>query len=234
MTAVAVTRPWRPAQSAPHAVRKEDFYETHTCATHALLRTGEIKRLAGAKTIWEPSAGKGAISRELTTAGHHVVASDLVAYEGADDGIETPVDFLATSNTPTGAAVIVTNPPYRHADDFVRHGLALGLPVVVLLRLMALEGSNRSDLIDRHLRRVRPGIERLPMMHREGWQGPRATCGGAPFAWFVFMPGVRRGPFEMQRISWREGVNRDSRPASASADRDDCPARNDADGISKT
>jgi hypothetical protein len=27
---------------------------------------------------------------------------------------------------------------------------------------------------------------------------------GAPFGWFVFEPGARNGPIELQRISWRE------------------------------
>ena len=40
-----------------------------------------------------------------------------------------------------------------------------------------------------HLRHVFVGIERLPMMHREGWAGPEAQGGGAmPFAWFFFHP----------------------------------------------
>ena len=58
--------------------------------------------------------------------------------------------------------------------------------VIVLLRLAALEGTARSDLIDHHLRRVWLGRERLPMMHREGWNGRRLGQAGAPFAWFVF------------------------------------------------
>ena len=80
---------------------------------------------------------------------------------------------------PAGVDVIITIPPYKLADDFIRHGLSLGLPFVALLRLMALEGYGRSDLMDRHLRRVWAGNERLPMMHREGWQGPRTASGGA-------------------------------------------------------
>jgi hypothetical protein len=100
--------------------------------------------------------------------------------------------------------MIVTNPPYKLADAFIRHGLSFGLPVIVLLRLMAIEGANRSDIIDRHLARVWAGIERLPTMHREGWEGKRITNSGAPFAWFVFVPGERGGAaVELRRMSWR-------------------------------
>ncbi len=151
------------------------------------------------------AAGRGAIVRELRAFGHGVHAMDLVAHPGADPGILTPIDFLMEWAKPDCAASIVTNPPYKLADDFIRHGLGLGLPVIVLLRLMAIEGAGRSDLIDNHLRRVWAGIERLPTMHREGWDGPRMSASGAPFAWFVFEPGPRGNePVELRRMSWRE------------------------------
>ena len=42
---------------------------------------------------------------------------------------------------------IATNSPFKLADQFIRHGLELGLPMIVVLRLMAPEGSGRSDPI---------------------------------------------------------------------------------------
>jgi hypothetical protein len=133
-----------------------------------------------------------------------VICTDLVAYDNALPGIETGVDFLMERRAPDGVAAIITNPPYKLADQFIRHGLTLVPRVIVLLRLMAIEGAGRSDLVDNHLRRVWAGIERLPLMHREGWDGPRQTNSGAPFAWFVF-DRVHRGdaPIELRRMSWR-------------------------------
>jgi len=154
--------------------------------------------------IWEPSAGRGAIMRELVAGGHQVTAADLVAYPGADAGIETPIDFLLERQAPAGCTCLVTNPPYKLADAFVRHGLTLVPRVIVLLRLMAIEGAGRSDLVDRHLRRVWAGIERLPGMHREGWTGPKMSSSGAPFAWFVFEAEDRGdAAIELRRMSWR-------------------------------
>lgn len=197
--------------AARHAFadRANDLYETPACATQALLRTGELLLPpdgGSGANVWEPCAGRGAIVRELKAAGCRVWAHDLVAYDGADDGIETGRDFLFEVGRPFGCDFIVTNPPYKLQDEFIRHGLLLGLPVIVLLRLMAIEGAGRSDLIDRHLRRVWAGIERLPFMHRDGWEGPKNSNSGAPFAWFVFEPGQRCGPIELQRISWRESA----------------------------
>jgi hypothetical protein len=43
---------------------------------------------------------------------------------------------------------IVTNPPYKLADQFVEHALTLCPRVIMLLRLAFLESRRRSDLID--------------------------------------------------------------------------------------
>jgi hypothetical protein len=182
-----------------------ELYETPACATRALISTGELDRFAQGM-IWEPAAGRGAISRELISAGYPVIASDIISYEGADPGIETPVDFLKERNAPAGAAVTVINPPFKCADAFVRHGLGLGLSIIALLRWQSAEGERRSDLIERHLRRVWLGIERLPMMHCEGWEGKRTKRGGAPFGWFVFEPSAQNSPFQVTRIAWRESA----------------------------
>jgi hypothetical protein len=182
---------------APFKQRKHDLYETPPAAIHALMRCERLPQ-----HIWEPCAGRGAISRELKRAGHDVHASDLIKYIGADRGIQSGVDFLEMSDT--YADTIVTNPPFKLADKFIRHGLKLDCDVIVLLRLMALEGANRSDIIQ-HLRRVWVGIERLPMMHRDGWKGAKLQTGAMPFGWFVFTARkrLRRTPIQLQRVSWR-------------------------------
>lgn len=188
--------------AARHALRdrRDDLYETPEQAVRTLISVENLPPV-----IWEPCAGRGAISRHLEAAGHTVIKHDLVAYDGADEGIETPIDFLMERRAPDGCTTIVMNQPYKLADQFIRHGLLLGCRCICLLRLMALEGANRSDLIDNHLVRVWAGIERLPMMHRDGWEGARLGNSGAPFAWFVFDPHYRGSmPIELRRMSWRE------------------------------
>lgn len=188
-----------------HALRERgaDLYETPREAVLALLRHTRLP-----EAIWEPACGPGAIVRELRAVGHRVVATDLVDYgERRCPDSESGRDFLLEQAAPEGIDTIVTNPPFRLADEFIRHGLRLCSTVVVLLRLAALEGARRSDIIDRHLGMVLLGKERLPMMHRDGWQGPKNGNSGAPFAWFIFareppQPGV----ITMKRISWREGA----------------------------
>lgn len=101
---------------------------------HALLR---VERLP--PTIWEPACGRGAIAKVLTAAGFNVWSSDLVDY-----GFGVPkIDFLLERQCWNGA--IVTNPPYKLADDFVRHALGLCEKVVMLLRLAFYESERRAD-----------------------------------------------------------------------------------------
>ena len=185
------------------ADRGNDLYETPACCVTAALAAGIFP---GADAhVWEPCAGRGAIARELMVAGYRVTRQDLVAYEGADAGIATPIDFLMERSAPDGVSVIITNPPFKLSDAFIRHGLGLGLRVIVLLRAMAIEGSGRADLIDRHLRAYWIGIDRPPAMHREGWEGNRLTGSAAPFAWFDFHPEPRAAgqPIALHRFRWR-------------------------------
>jgi hypothetical protein len=185
--------------------RAYDLRETPPEATRALIRTGALDRF---RVLFEPCAGRGAISRELTAAGWRVIAHDLIHYDGADPDIHYGNDFFKSIQAHSLQA-IVTNPPYRWADAFIRHGLELGLPVYVLLRLMALEGANRSDIM-RHLHHVFIGVERLPMMHRPGWKGKKLKQGAMPFGWFCFFPEKNQGGlFTASRISWRAETQND-------------------------
>jgi len=175
------------------AERKDDFYETPEQATRALLRYEPLP-----DRIWEPACGKGAISRVLAEAGHDVTSTDLVDRGYGQAGI----DFLMETVAPRGVQAIVTNPPFKLADQFVRHGLTLVPRVVMLLRLAYLEGAGRAD-IHAKISRVWVGRERLPFMHREGYEGPKHSNSGAPFAWFAFSRDKQPGPIALQHISWR-------------------------------
>lgn len=184
---------------APLADRKDDLYETPEEATRALLR---VEPLRG--RIWEPACGRGAISRVLQNAGCDVVSTDLVNRGFGEGGI----DFLMENEAYASASLIVTNPPFKLADEFARHALRLVPTVILLLRWAYAEGAARSDLIDNHLARVWLGRERLPFMHRDGYEGPKNSNSGAPFAWFVFEQQKRLpdSGFIVRRISWRTPI----------------------------
>jgi hypothetical protein len=185
------------SRRAPLKDRRNDLYETPRCATLALLRAEKLP-----KRIWEPACGRGAIVTVLRAHGHDVVASDLVDY-----GIPiTPPgyygrDFLFELHAPEDTEAIVTNPPFRLAGEFVEHALELCPRVMMLLRLAFLESERRSPILESGmLARVHVFRKRLPMMHRHGWAGRRATSAMA-FGWFCWDRG-HKGPPTLHRISW--------------------------------
>lgn len=185
-------------QNKRHALKdhRNDLYETPPEAVTALLRTELLPEV-----IWEPACGPGSIVRVLRAAGKQVFASDLVDYDSPDQDAST-WDFLMEKRLPSGVEAIVTNPPYALAGQFATHALMLCPMVVMLLRLGFLESEGRSAILDGgHLARVLPFRDRLPMMHRDGWQGKKSTNTMA-FAWFVWKRDWNKAP-EIQRISWR-------------------------------
>lgn len=181
---------------SPLADRKDDLYETPEPATRALMDCESLPH-----RIWEPACGRGAIARVLRGAGHDVWASDLVDYETPEQDCAR-LDFLMHDRFPNDFEAIVTNPPYKTADDFVRRSLERAPLVCMLLRFAFCESKSRSDILDSgNLRSVHLFRERLTM-HRDGWEGPKHSS-AIPFAWFVWDRN-HDGPATLNRISWRQ------------------------------
>jgi hypothetical protein len=178
-----------------HADRGDDLYETPPEALHALL---EVEWLP--HRIWEPACGPGSLVRILRNEGHAVVATDLNDY--GLEGQQSGVDFLKLREAPAGTDCILTNPPFKHANAFVARALHLCPRVIMLLRLGFIAGTKRSPILDTGLlARVHVFRNRLPMMHRDGWEGPRATS-QTEFAWFVW-DRSHYGPPLINRITWK-------------------------------
>lgn len=182
------------AGRAPLADRKDDLYETPDVAVHALLRAESLPKL-----IWEPACGPGSIVRALRQAGHEVIAGDLIDY-GCPLSF-SKIDFLMETRAPPKVQCIVTNPPYKLAGQFVAKALELCPKVIMLLRLAFMESERRRTILDGgHLARVHVFRNRLPRMHRDGWEGKKSSSSIA-FAWFVW-DRQHTGPTELHRISW--------------------------------
>jgi hypothetical protein len=181
-------------QRHTYAERGNDLYETPAVAVHALLKAEQLPHC-----LWDPACGRGAIVDVLRAAGHKVLGSDLVDYNRTD--CFWGRDFLDISYLPKGCEAIVTNPPFKLANEFVAHAIRLCPKVIMLLRLAFLESERRCNILDdAGLARVHVFRRRLPMMHRAGWTGPKASSGVA-FAWFSWEFGYK-GPVHVHRISW--------------------------------
>lgn len=174
--------------------RPGDCYDTPPQAVRALLAVEKLPY-----RIWEPACGTGNIVTVLRRAGHAVVATDL-NQRGCPDSLPR-VDFLLPLAYFPPCDAIVTNPPFALAQRFIERALERTSLVIMLLRLAFLESERRSNILDGgQLRSVHVFKNRLPMMHRAGWTGPKATSAIA-FAWFVWDL-QHRGPATIDRISW--------------------------------
>ena len=190
--------------SHPQDARGLDPYFTPVEAVLALL---DIEPSIP-KRVLEPAAGDGAIVRPVRAAGFYVVAQDIRDYGLADCTI---ADYLTTP-IPTGSfGAVVTNPPFKRAEEFARKAITEVPYTALLLRTNFLESNSRLPFFRRSLpTRVWISSRRLPMMHRHGWDGPKApsnTC----YAWFIW---DRRctprppGGCWMGWFDWRESVDR--------------------------
>jgi hypothetical protein len=179
----------------PHIDRGYDCYPTPVVAVEALLKAESLPH-----RIWEPAAGHGHIVRVLRDAGHVVIASDIMHYTFP---LDFEADFFEQVRVPAGTELILTNPPYSRATEFVDYALTLCRRVIALGRLSFLESERRARILDvGTLKAVHVFKRRLPFMHRDGWTGPRASS-AVPFAWFVWDRN-HDGPAIVDRISWED------------------------------
>ena len=161
-----------------HPRQATDLYETPPAAVEMLLRHVPLQG-----PVLKPSAGRGAIVRELRKSGLEVHASDLHDHQAEPAlGIETGVDFL--SMTTTACNSIVMNPPFRDAEAHIRHALQLlpdGGTLAALLRMTWIAAKARTDLLKQcHATIIAGRLKMLPPGARD-----RGHSGTTDFAWFI-------------------------------------------------
>lgn len=175
-------------KSASHSIgtktaSKEDkgdqLYETPIEATRTVLALESFSVI-----IKEPFVGKAAILRPLEEAGYDVLISDLI-----DRGIVTRYgevqqvgDFLLSDPGETIGTDIFTNPPYGDlANKCLAHALRVHKPgkMAALLNLNFMCGFDDPDrrfvMDENPPSRVYVFTRRLPMMHRDNWEGNIAS-----------------------------------------------------------
>lgn len=119
-----------------------DFYATSPVAIKELLK---IETLSN--NVWECACGLGHLAKPLVEAGYNVKSTDLI-----DRGFGTGgIDFLECCEQFDGD--IITNPPYKYAEDFIRHAMDIlptGRRIYLLLKVQFLEGKKRRDLFEEY------------------------------------------------------------------------------------
>ena len=119
-----------------HKREKNDFYPTPPSTTRALM---EREKFEG--VVWECASGNGAMSKVIEEY-NECISSDI--RKGKNIYGEKGIDFLQTNRKVDN---IITNPPYRLAEQFIYHALdCADKKVAMLLKLVFLEGIRRYDL----------------------------------------------------------------------------------------
>jgi hypothetical protein len=128
----------------------------------------------------------------LEDAGHHVSGADIKDYGWPGTIVK---NFLKTSSDLHGTA-IVSNPPYRFAQEFIQKAIDEGSPYHAwLLRLNFLESVRRKPFLEKFSpSRIRVSSRRLPQMHRLGWAGRKASSNTC-YCWYIW---DRSSPSEVQ------------------------------------
>lgn len=189
----------RKAKSALWRRHPDDWYIEPNWVSAAIFAAEKFEG-----RIWDPAAGLGRILEAATMAGHEAVGSDLICRNV--DAYQGRVNFLECDD---GAreANIVSNPPFKHAREFVEQALKLAdRKVPMLLPANWVQGERRSIWLETTpLRRVwflapRPSMPPGPVV----LSGVKAGNGSVDYAWFVWLKGYDGCP----EIRWlRRGKN---------------------------
>lgn len=165
-----------------------DFYQTPVEDVEKFLRTSVLVPNDG--IVLEPSAGEGNISNVIKNLRKDatVVSGDV---EERSYKLDYVGDFL-TQRFARAVHCVITNPPFSHAEAFIRKGLEICPTgdVIMLLKLAFLETQGRADLFNMgHLREVwvsRSRINCYAPSTPVSSTGRRTNSSTMAMAWFVF------------------------------------------------
>lgn len=177
-------------QNRSHAVMAQrveardslDDFPTPPWATRALLEH-VIERTAGAGalSVLEPACGRGHMARTLGEYFGSVAASDVHDY-----GFGEVSDFLRRTDATGAFDWVITNPPFRLAEDFVHRAMPLARRgVAVLVRTVFIESVGRFERIFRPMppTQFAQFSERVPMV--KGRVDKKAST-ATGYAWVVW------------------------------------------------
>lgn len=174
----------------PNAKREEhDFYATNPKAMEIAMPFLEKAGLS--KDVWECACGQGHLSRVLTAHGYNVVSTDAV-----DRGFGSVQDFLTVEGTNKYSCDIVTNPPFKFAEQFVKKGMDLityGHKVCLFLKVQFLESKSRYELFKNYpLKELLVYSERQQCAKDAAFEKYTATT--QCYCWFIFEKGYTGKP----------------------------------------
>src|SRR5262249_16305723 len=143
-------------QNTSHAVMAQrlegkkslDDFPTPPWASRALMEHVVTKDTFGEMTCLEPACGRGHMSVTLAEYFGQVHSSDVFDY-----GFGEVRDFLKSKHPENSFDWVITNPPFRLAEEFVNHAFKIArCGVAILARTVFIESVGRYE----RLFKVRP------------------------------------------------------------------------------
>jgi hypothetical protein len=132
----------------------------------------------GIYNVWEPACGEGHLAKYFDKKGILFKATDLI-----ERGYGVQADFLKQVDLYDGW--IVTNPPYKYAQEFCEKAIALSGNVAMFLKLTFLEGQKRKSLFKNHPPKyVYVYSSRRKCAINGDFEGTGSSA--AAYAWFIW------------------------------------------------
>ena len=161
---------------------KDDFYPTPSYAVEELL-----KRETFIGNIWECACGEGDISEVFLKKGFDVKSTDLINRGFGEIGNFFETNFIADN--------IVTNPPFKHALEFVNEAKKKSNnKIAMFLKTVFLESEKRKTMFEDKefpLKTVYQFSKRVTL-YKNGEK--MKNSGMIAYAWYVWEKGYSGKP----------------------------------------
>lgn len=162
-----------------------DYYATDPQALIDFLDAFNADNHKLSDHIWEPSCGEGNLSKVLEDRDHKVRSTDLI-----DRGYGQVLDFLTVQDQKFDGDIL-TNPPYKYSEQFVKKALSIvntGKYVAMLFKIQFIESQRRHKLFTDHP----PKFIYVHSRRIQIWKNNEKTSNNALcYAWFVWQKGSK-------------------------------------------
>lgn len=170
-----------------------DYYATDPMSLKLFLDRIKKDNLFLHRNIFECACGEGSLSETLKKQGYQVRSSDLI-----NRGYGEVHDFLKIEKAPE--TDILTNPPYKYAQQFVEHALKIiddGSYCIMFLKIQFLEGKQRRKLFDKYPPLYIYINSTRQTCYKNG-DFSKKFSSAACYCWFVWQKGIKTEP----KIRW--------------------------------
>lgn len=162
--------------------QKEDYYATDPQAMVLLLNLEQFN-----KDVWECACGELHLSNVLAENGYNVRNSDIIDRAGTE-----VLDFLSDEVT-SWHGDIITNPPYKYAQQFVEKALSIipeGNKVAMFLKLQFLEGKKRKKMFEQNPPKI-VYVSSSRLNCAKNGEFNKYESSAIAYAWFIWEKGYK-------------------------------------------